>query len=166
MFYSRFEFPSSSKLEQFKELPTGWHYGQGGPISEETIKLANRVIALLATNGFTHTDVFPNEGGEVLVTAYHRQHYLGIVVEPGAAFTLNYEIGTGEVTYAESITFSQLSKQLTTIARGIWNISGLSILGSSTTTSGASTTWLSSDRLMGVACQSSSWIAHGVPAVA
>jgi len=117
------KFPSHSKLETFRHLPAGWHYGKGGPISADAINRAKHVVDTLAINGFTHTDVFPNEGGEVLVTAYHQEHYLSVTVEE-QGYTLNHERAGNDVSFAESLDCPTLSKSLNKIAREIWNMSG------------------------------------------
>lgn len=141
------KFPSHSKLETFRHLPAGWHYGKGGPISADAINRAKHVVDTLAINGFTHTDVFPNEGGEVLVTAYHQEHYLSVTVEE-QGYTLNHERAGNDVSFAESLDFPTLSKSLNKIAREIWNMSGFSTRGNMTIPLGASTTSLSLDQAM------------------
>lgn len=159
IFFSPETFPSIVKVRKFNSLAQGWHYGEGGPISRAVIESAEIVIRNLAEAGFTKTDVFPNEGGEVLVTAYHLEHYIGIAVDPSGNLALNYEIDGHQESYNEEINFLSLKQILKRISRTVWNISGSSTRGNSTTIWGGSTIWRSR-RLRGVAeCQSSKWTA-------
>lgn len=149
-------FPSFEKLVSFSELPHGWHYGSGEPISANVIEASKQVILDLAMKGFTHTDVFPGEYGDVLVTAYHDAHYLGIVVGADGLYAFNHEIDDQAVLYLEGLDLGALRQQLGNVAGGIWPTSGLFTQKSMTTSKGASMIWRLKGPVAGV-CRSSKW---------
>jgi hypothetical protein len=154
------DFPAIGKLDTFTKLPVGWHYGAGGPISQNVIATAKQLIRTLGAQGFTRTDAFANEDGEVLVTAYHRSHYLGIGVGLAGSFTFNHEIDGHEAFYQEHMPLNELTEELSKVSKSIWITSDLSTPPNTTTTSVNSTTWHLRNPQVGVECQSSNWIAR------
>src|SRR5437870_2555161 len=71
-----------TKIETFSKLPAGWHYGEGVAPSRRAINAATAWNRILRALGFQHTDAFSGIAGEILVTAYHGDHQIEVVVEP------------------------------------------------------------------------------------
>lgn len=156
------EFPAIKKLNTFRDLPAGWHYGSGGPISDEVLLRAGELVRILGWLGFTRSDAFANEDGDVLVTAYHRQHYISIGVALAGTYTLNHEIDGVESFYGEGMNIGDLVKELSKVSKAIWNTSGSSTHQSSTTTPENSMIWHLKKAPKGAACQSSKWTARAL----
>lgn len=128
------------KIEAFRRLPVGWHYGEGGPVDDAVIERARDVLSFLQLIGLTHTDAFAGEGGEILLTAYHFDHYLGVIVEPDGSFALSHEKGDLEIRDLERISLAELKSELLEVARGIGIARGI-WSSSDTFTSGTLTTY-------------------------
>ena len=57
---------TSRKLDGFRTLADGWHYGNGGPIAEEQIREAKKMLQFMNMIGFTRTDAFASGDGETI----------------------------------------------------------------------------------------------------
>lgn len=136
------------KINRFASLPTGWHTGGGQPIKHQVLARAKAVYFQMQFVGFSLTDAFAGRGGEVLITGYHTDHYVSVTVELDS-YTLNYEVSKREVIYREGLTLRQVKSGLRKIADLIWNSSEYSTRETSTTSSGSSTIWLSSNTATG-----------------
>jgi len=128
------------KILGFTELPTGWHYGNGGPISVDVVQIALDLNAYLVSSGLINTDAFPGANGEIQLTAYHttadgRQHFIGIMIEPTRELSLVYEInGQDGRAPVEAADVEKIKAIILEIARGIGTAAGeqWSILGTFT----------------------------------
>lgn len=69
------------KINSYRSLPKGWHYGEGQAISNEVIECALSIQKGLKEQGLGFTDAFPGLNGEVRVTAYKDDFYLEFTVE-------------------------------------------------------------------------------------
>lgn len=158
--YATEEFPTARKLHEFGWLRSGWHYGTGGPISDGVIARGVDIVHVLSEVGFTRTDAFPSEDGEVLVTAYYRDHYVSILVQIDGQYTLNYEVGGRQISYFEDRSLQWVRQRLFEIATEIWTIYVSSTHQNTITTSSGSVTLPSRRALGAEGCQSSNWTAH------
>jgi hypothetical protein len=98
------------KIQGFKGLKRGWHYGEGvsfeQSILDNAIALNRETISL----GFLETDVFPGLNGEVVFTIYLDDHYLEFTLEPNGSITFCHEKGDKEISYQEGLSF-QIAKE-------------------------------------------------------
>jgi hypothetical protein len=134
------------KINDFRFMPVGWHYGKGGPISEKTIGLALHAYESLLLVGLSRTDAFPGADGEVLVTAYHKKttgfnSYIAVMIETNGFMSVRYEINQTDVSYIESDDIRVIKTAIYDIARTIWNILGSSIQKTLISTSDGLATW-------------------------
>jgi hypothetical protein len=91
---------TASKIVSFRDLPIGWDYGMGGPITEPVIQRALGFNSLLLLLGFSYTDAFPGGGGELVVAAGHGDHYIEVIVEPGGEqISIAYDYKREQVFY-------------------------------------------------------------------
>ncbi len=79
---------TEAKIASFADMPSGWYYGQGGPISETVRQIATGLNRFALWMGFEGTDAFPGWGGEIEVSAYHLHWAVKIIVEPDG--TIDY----------------------------------------------------------------------------
>ena len=144
---------TSRKLDGFRTLADGWHYGNGGPIAEEQIREAKKMLQFMNMIGFTRTDAFASGDGEILLTAYHEKNYLGVVLEENQTFSFTHELDGQECYAAENVTVLEAKKLLLTVAGEVWPISAWSTPGISTPFAASLTSLHSGSLLMG-ACLS------------
>jgi hypothetical protein len=118
--------PTPLKLESFRHLPIGWHYGKGGPLSKEVVDKAVQIYNHLLFLGFTRTNAFAGAGGEAQIAVYHREHHIAITIEPNLLFGLEHEVDGKEALCHENLRFNELKSKLRAIADEIWSTSGSS----------------------------------------
>lgn len=115
---------TQKKLVYFSTLPHGWHYGKGDAIANAVLDRANRVFRDFMFAGLTRTDAMPGADGEVLLTANHRGHYIGVTVETDGTYSIVHERNDEECCSLEHVNHRQLREQLHSVAREIWGTSG------------------------------------------
>ncbi len=128
------------KLGKFSSLAQGWKYGRGGPISADVISLTRKIYKALFSVGFYRTDAFAGSAGEVLLTAYHRDHYVAVTVEPGGSISFIHELGRVECCSDDNISMETIRAHIRRVAKEIWGTSGSSTRTISTTSEVSSTT--------------------------
>lgn len=117
------EYTPPKKILDFKDLPEGWHYGEGFPITEKVIKKAITIDKEAFNNCFFETDAFPGINGEIMVTIYYRDYCLEFTIENNGSVTYIREHNDKEVSYEENITFSEALNRIKTFKEEIWNSS-------------------------------------------
>jgi hypothetical protein len=111
---------TASKILSFEDLPIGWHYGEGGPITESVIGTALDIYWRLSSFGFEDTDAFPGTYGEIMVTAYRGHHYIELIVETDGTVSVCYERGGEDVYSEEHLEFGRALDMLKKISEEIW----------------------------------------------
>jgi hypothetical protein len=106
------EASTKRKLEGFQALKPGWHYGSGGPISLNTIEVAEELYDTLLLTGLTTTNAFPGAGGEILLTGYYKDHYVGFMIEPSGEISCTYERSGAEQASADDVSLSEAREWL------------------------------------------------------
>jgi len=131
---------SLRKINEFCNFSKGWHFNEGVP---PTKKIARKAIILVehAIMSMFDTDVFPGIDGEVMVTIYHKNHYLEFTIETDEQVTFVYQINNKDVAYEESISFDSALKKLNYFSESIWNTSELSTASIMTQESKSSKAW-------------------------
>lgn len=100
------------KIRSFRKLPVGWHYGDGGPIENSVIQRSIYLYWSMIWRGVVRTDAFAGADGEILLTAYHGEHYLGIVIEQDGKMTFRHEFKDEEKTYIEVDNLSEMESAI------------------------------------------------------
>ena len=72
---------TEKKIQSFKELESGWHYGEGVSIKQSVLDNAILLNQEAINQAFYETDAFPGLNGEVMVTIYSGEHYLEFTLE-------------------------------------------------------------------------------------
>lgn len=120
-------FQTVAKIQQFKKLSHGWHYGRGVAPSEETARSAGRLLIQSFALGFKETDAFPGVDGEIQLTVYQGKSYLEFTIESSGRVTAVHEEDGIEKEYAENLSFDEAVVKLKEFNNRIWKSSGLSI---------------------------------------
>jgi len=118
---SRFQ-STMRKVQSFKNLALGWNYGQGGPVDPNVVRGAIAVLLNFSLAGLTDTDAFPGINGEVMVTAYERDHYLEAIVESDGSVSVTYDVDDVEKFSKERMGSEEALNKLQEIAGEIWNM--------------------------------------------
>lgn len=110
-----------NKLKEIACLKNDWHYGEGVPPNKETLKKANSLIEQITMSMFD-VDVFPGIDGEIMVTAYHKEHYLEFTIECDQTVTYVYQKQKIDISYEEGLSFNDTIERLDAFCDKIWNI--------------------------------------------
>lgn len=109
------------KVNSFAALPLGWHYGTGGPASRSIIEKSLEYIAHFVSLGFSKTDAFAGEDGQVLVSAYMDEYCLEITIETDHSFTVSCDFqGSSkffEPDLSEAVALNELRQLATEIVK-------------------------------------------------
>jgi hypothetical protein len=119
------------KIEQFRDLPVSWHYGDGQAARLDTIDRAKEIFNQYTQMGFTVTDAFPGRDGEIMVTAYKDNYYIECVVETDGTYSVVGERDKDVLVDSAHLDEGKTIAEITQIAKRIWNIFGLYILSTS-----------------------------------
>ena len=115
--------PALVKIDHFLKLEKGWHFGEGVPATKQTaIKAA--VLVEEAVIGRFDTDVFPGIDGEIMVTVYHKEHYLEFIVEKDGSVTYVYQVNDEDIVDGEKLSFKSALNVIHDFSRRIWNTLG------------------------------------------
>lgn len=115
------------KLLLFSQLEKGWNYGRGIPASSGTISIALQWVHFLTEVGFTSTNAFPGENGEISVTAYHKNIYLECIFDLNGETSFYYERGDENILSMENARLAEVRSEVIKIVGEIWNTLDLSI---------------------------------------
>ena len=122
---------TEDKIRSFRQLPEGWHYGEGGPPAQRTVTRALAILKAAHSYGFLWADAFPGIEGEIRVTAYEGPHYLEFTVAADRRITFVRELDNVEVACEENLSLGQAKSMLHQMADQIWSLSDLLAQGTS-----------------------------------
>lgn len=109
------------KIDSFLKLDQGWHFGKGVPASEKVADIATKLINMASMSVFD-TDAFPGIDGEIMVTIYHKEHYIEFTVEVDGSITYAYQFGDEDELLEEGLTFNEAKMKLDQFSEKIWNL--------------------------------------------
>ena len=122
------------KIQSFANLPKGWHYGEGGPISKRIIDSALMWYDLLVDAGMERVGATPSEDGAIVVSALIFGKYTEIISERNQTFTVVRDRENGHSTYKRALTEDQVRHWLNELLGRSWNTFAGFTLGSLTRT--------------------------------
>lgn len=122
---------AEAKLESFAYLKSGWHFGEGEPISKSLLDRARVLVANGAAVGL-HVDAFPGPDGSVAVAFHKGDECVEVVLNTDTTIELHMERGIGpdyekiDERLASSL-HDALQSLLSFAAETPWNSHGSSI---------------------------------------
>lgn len=111
---------TEKKINSFKQLKKGWHYGEGVSFKSTVLKQAIELNSYARSLGFLKTDAFPGINGEIMVTIYHLEHYLEFTIEDTETITFCREKNDIETSYQEGLKFEQVKEKIKNFGKEIW----------------------------------------------
>lgn len=100
------------KLIGFAFLPNGWHFNEGVPAKEQTLRTALILLGDLEKAGFTRTDAYPGADGSVMVSAYESSDSYDFSIRPSGAITVTHDRGDEELFYQEKMTEEEVREKI------------------------------------------------------
>jgi hypothetical protein len=118
---------TDKKVASFKNIPSGWHYGEGVAPSSAMIDNARDWLNKIAEVGFTTTNAFPGVGGEIMVSGCNDDHNIEIVLEIDGTISFYEEKDDESVTSIDHGELTEVEEALARAAGNQWSISDFSI---------------------------------------
>lgn len=131
---SGFVSVTAEKIKSLSSLPAGWHYGQGGPLSDIVINKALEIDSYYRQLGFTTTDAFPGANGELMITAYRGPHCIETVISSDARYSITHERDDTEISTTLDVDELTAKQTIKRIGEEIWRSVGSSALFMESTT--------------------------------
>lgn len=108
------------KLNEIKNLPSGWRYGRGVIFDERIIQIAIKLNNCAAENFLFETDVFPAEGGELMLTVYHGDYCIEFFIECDETINVVVEKDDKEIDSKEGLSLAQADKEIYKFRKLVW----------------------------------------------
>jgi hypothetical protein len=113
---------AENKINSFAHLPEGWDYGSGGPITEDTRKIAIAWNDFLRSQWFLSTDASPGSEGEIAIAAGLGDHYIEIIVESDRTVSVAYDFKRKQVLYQSRLSALEARELVMQLVEHIWNV--------------------------------------------
>jgi hypothetical protein len=114
---------TEKKIESFRELRPGWHYGEGVAPNEITVRNATRLNRLAHALGFPKTDAFPGVDGDVILVIYHENYDLEFTLRASGGITYYKMKEDEDIEYEKGLSFEQASIKVFLFNVEIWKLS-------------------------------------------
>ena len=108
------------QLHEFRKLPEGWKYGEGGPINEMQIDRALAFLRHLELHGFRKVRAFAASDRSVMLNAVHGEDSLELIFETDGTFSLVHDEGGEEVDRVEHVDWRSVRDAIGRAVRRIW----------------------------------------------
>lgn len=105
------------KIQGFKKLPAGWHFGEGIAAHPVAVGHAIALAREAAKLGYTNIDAFPGSDGEVMVCAHFGRHRLDLTCETDGTVFFWHGDGREEPAYEEGMSLPSVAIKLSEISR-------------------------------------------------
>jgi hypothetical protein len=124
VFISGWQISSSSdavdKITEFAQLPEGWDYGQGGPVSQDAVSKALAWEGFFSLRGW-RTNAGPGTDGEIAVSGSLGDSRIEVIVEPDSTLTIAYDFKNRRVLYEPRMSVQEAHKRILEIVERSWN---------------------------------------------
>lgn len=81
-----FDYRAIHKINEFKDLPNGWHCGEGVPLDPAVADFANSLLTVLSFKGISNIDVFPRPNGGIEFHVYGASGHLELFIDSNSTF--------------------------------------------------------------------------------
>lgn len=108
------------KVREYARLPEGWFFGDCQGIENETVTISLRLLREAEHLGLHDTNVFPGGDGELLLTIYHGDYYMDLMVEPDGTVDVTVEKGEEELVYREGVSLLEAISEIGEFKKLLW----------------------------------------------
>lgn len=120
------------KLIGFAFLQEGWHFKEGVPAKEHTLRTALTLLGDLENAGFTRTDAYPGIDGSVMISAYDLPDSFDFSIRPSGAITVTHERDEEELFYREGMKEEEVREKIKEFGLSTCHTPDYLILGTTT----------------------------------
>ena len=116
---------TAQKIKAFKNIPIGWHFGEGLPPTPTNIDIALKLNSALDTVGFPSTDAFLGASGEIQVNGYNENIYIELIIDLDNLIEFVYERDNQQLICQDNLSISEAEAKIQFWGRRKWAISEL-----------------------------------------
>ena len=139
---------TAQKISEFRQLRSGWHFGEGTALPEVTIGTALKINRAAGLRGYASTNAFPGINGEIQVTVYDGSIYLEFTIDAKSKITFVREDDDHEVAYEEDLSITDALAMIPLLTEHAWRLSDLSTPTPTLIAKSAASSALRSNRLV------------------
>jgi hypothetical protein len=114
---------TENKIMDFAQLPQGWDYGRGNPISARVIQAALTWNSRLQRLGFLNTNASPGSDGEIAVAAAVGDHRIEVIIETDGMVSVAYDFRRKQQFYRLRMQDTEVHQLVLELVGQIWNAS-------------------------------------------
>lgn len=111
---------TKKKIEEIRELPPGWRYGQGVKFDERVIKAALELNETAKELLLFETDVFPSENGGLLLAIYYDDYHLELMIDQNVLIDISVNRDDHEIEEVEGQTLEQVKNAIKKFRKLVW----------------------------------------------
>ncbi len=100
------------RIQEFANLPYGWHFGGGIAPPVDRIVSAVHFIQRAGLQGVKRANAFPGVDGQIEVTFYDDDRMLEITIEDDDSLTVAENKGNAQLNFNERLSLSQVYERL------------------------------------------------------
>lgn len=115
--------PTAIKIRELREMPVGWFYGTGVAPDEEVVDITLKLNRAAINESLFETDVFPAEGGELMLVIYYDNYCLELMVERDGRINVVYERNDEEFDFKENLSLKEAVTEIRLFRKQVWNLS-------------------------------------------
>jgi len=101
-----------NKVESFKILQKGWHFGEGDAISDDYVKVGTVFLQFAELMGTQKANAFPGENGELQIAFYQDNKFLEITIEANSKITVAEDVNNKNISYEENLNLTEVIEKL------------------------------------------------------
>lgn len=125
---------TEEKIASFADLPKGWDYGRGGPLSAALMNIAKDWNLLLRSRNLDYTDAFPGDS-KITITGGANGHRIEVIIcqiATGFLLAVAHDVERKRKLYKSGMDEVQALKVVANVLGDIWSAYTSSTRGSMT----------------------------------
>lgn len=111
------------KINEFADLPQGWHFGEGVSPSKETRERAKKLLHAASWHGLERSNAFPGVNGQLQVTFYNADRMLELTIENDNSATIAIDKGSTQLAFREGASKAEAYAALEEFSQPVWTSS-------------------------------------------
>jgi hypothetical protein len=154
---------TAAKIISFRQLPRGWHYGNGVSATREAFSASLKLLTTADFGGFSDTDAVPGFNGEIQLFVYHKSSVLEFTVQANGSIDYRRDDNDQPVAERDDLTIEEALDILREFETEAWRLSGSSTASTIFDDSNDLAAWPSRIQTTVRGFRSSSWTASREP---
>lgn len=108
------------KVNEFQQLPIGWHFGEGVPPPPERVRQAVNFLLFASVLGLERSNAFPGIRGQVEITFYKADRVLEITLESDDSITIAEDSDNNQIALEENRSRLDVFRKINEFEQSEW----------------------------------------------